>query len=65
MIAFLSALVIYDRRFALAFFSLLEHVYLMCSEKLVVVLWRIGTILGNGYGVQGQNYVALYQGSKM
>ena len=26
---------------------------------MVVVLWRIGAFLGNGYGIQGQNYVIL------
>ena len=31
---------------------------------VVLVLWKIGVILGNGYGIQGQNYVAMYQGSE-
>ena len=30
-----------------------------------LVPWGVGTILGNGYGIQGQNYVALLQGSEM
>ena len=30
-----------------------------------MVLRRVGAILGNGYGIQGQNYVAIYQGSDM
>ena len=32
---------------------------------MVLVVWEIGAILGNGYGIQGQNYVALLQGSEM
>ena len=32
---------------------------------MVLVVWEIGAILGNGYGFQGQNYVALLQGSEM
>ena len=32
---------------------------------VVLVLWRVGAILGNGYGIQGQNYVVMYQGSEM
>ena len=30
---------------------------------MVLVLWRVGDILGNGYGIQRQNYVALLQGN--
>ena len=33
--------------------------------SMVLVLWAVNTILGNGYGIQGQNYVALLQGSEM
>ena len=33
--------------------------------SMILVLWGIGAILENGYGSQGQNYVALLQGSKM
>ena len=33
--------------------------------SMVLVLWDGGAILGNGYGIQGQNYVALRQGSRM
>ena len=33
--------------------------------SMVLVLWDAGAILGNGYGIQGQNYVALLQGSRM
>ena len=32
---------------------------------MVLVLWGVGAILGNGYGIQGQNYAALLQGSEM
>ena len=32
---------------------------------VVLVLWRLGTILGNGCGVQGQNYVAMLRESKV
>ena len=32
---------------------------------MVLVLWGVGAIPGNGYGIQGQNYVALFQGSEM
>ena len=28
-------------------------------------LWEDAAILGSGYGIQGQNYVALLQGSEM
>ena len=30
---------------------------------MVLVLWGVGPILENGYGILGQNYVALLQGS--
>ena len=32
---------------------------------LVLLKWEVATILGNGCGVQGQNYVVWLQGSKM
>ena len=32
---------------------------------MVLVLWRVGPILGNGYEIEEQNYVALIQGSEM
>ena len=32
---------------------------------LVLLKWEVAAILGNGCGVQGQNYVAWLQGSKM
>ena len=28
-------------------------------HDVVLVLWRVGAILGNECGIQGQNYVAL------
>ena len=36
-----------------------------CMRSMVLVLWEVGTILGNGYGIQRQNYVALLQASGM
>ena len=33
--------------------------------SMVLLLWGICTILGNGYGIHGQNYVALLQGIEM
>ena len=33
--------------------------------SMVLVLWEVGAILGNGYGIQGQNYVAMLQGCRM
>ena len=33
--------------------------------SMVLVLWGIGAILGNWYGIQGQNYVVLLQGSEI
>ena len=32
---------------------------LSCMVSMVFVLWEVGSILGNGYGTQGQNYGAL------
>ena len=32
---------------------------------LVLLKWKVAAILGNGCGVQGQNYVAWLQVSKM
>lgn len=32
---------------------------------MVLVLLELGAILANGYGIQGQKYVALLQGNKM
>ena len=31
---------------------------------MVLVLWEVDVILGNGYGIWGQAYVALIQGSE-
>ena len=33
--------------------------------SMVLVPREIGAILGNGYEIQGENYVALFQGSKI
>ena len=33
--------------------------------SMVLVLWEVAAIPGNGYGIQGQNCVALLQGSEM
>ena len=35
-----------------------------CMVSMVLVLWEVAAILGNGCGIQGQNYVAWLQGSK-
>ena len=35
------------------------------NVSMVLVLWEVAAILGNGCGIQGQNYVAWLQGSKM
>ena len=32
---------------------------------MVLVLWKVAAILGNGCGIQGQNDVKWLQGSKM
>ena len=37
----------------------------LCMVSMVLVLWEVGAILGNGYGIQGQNYVAMLQGCRM
>ena len=37
----------------------------LCMVSMVLVLWGIGAILGNGYRIQWQNYVALLQGSEI
>ena len=34
-------------------------------QGVVLALWRVGSIPGNGYGIKGQNYVAMYQGSEI
>ena len=33
--------------------------------SIVLVLWGVTAILGNGCGIQGNNYVAWLQGSKI
>ena len=33
--------------------------------SMVFVSWRVSAILGNRYGIQRQNYVALLEGSKI
>ena len=37
----------------------------LCMVSIVLVLWEVAAILANGCGIQGQNYVAWLQGSKM
>ena len=32
---------------------------------VVLALWRARAILGHGCGIQGQNYVAMFQGNEM
>ena len=34
-----------------------------CSNGMALVLWGVGAILGNGYGIQEQNYVAMFKRS--
>ena len=36
-----------------------------CMVSMVLVLWEAAAILENGFRIQGQNYVAWLQGSKM
>ena len=38
---------------------------LSCIVSTVLVLLEVGAILGNGYGIQGQNDIALLYGSVM
>ena len=33
--------------------------------KVVSVLWGVGAVLGDGHGIEGENYVALLPGNKM
>ena len=35
------------------------------THGMVLVLWEVGAILDNGYGIQGQNYVEMCQRSEM
>ena len=34
-------------------------------ESMVIVLWEVTAILGNGCAIEGQKYVALLQGSEI
>ena len=36
-----------------------------CMLSMLIVLWEVNAILGNGYEIQGQNYVPWLQGSEM
>ena len=36
-----------------------------CMVSMVLVMWEVAAILGNSCGIQGQNYVAWLQESKM
>ena len=38
---------------------------LLHMVSMALVLWEVGVILGNGYGTEGQNYVALLLGSEI
>ena len=38
---------------------------LSCIVSIALVLLEVGAILGNGYGIQGQNDIALLYGSVM
>ena len=33
-------------------------VMFFCMVSMVLILWKVASILGNGYGIQAQNYVA-------
>ena len=35
------------------------------TQGMALVLWEVGAFPGNGYGIQGQNYVALLQQNEM
>ena len=35
------------------------------THGMVLVLWGVGAILGNGYGIKWQNYVEIFQRSEM
>ena len=36
-----------------------------CMVSIVLVLWGVTAILGNGCGIKGHNYVAWLQGNKI
>ena len=38
---------------------------IFCMASMVLVLWEVAVTLGNGCGIQGQNYVLWLLGSKM
>ena len=40
----------------------MAHLAFFCDD-IVLVLWRVGAVLENGYGIQGQNYVAKFRRS--
>ena len=46
-------------------FGLMVVLLMLLSHmvSMVLVLLEVGAILGNGYGIQGQSYVALFWGS--
>ena len=35
------------------------------THGMLLVLWGVDAILGHGYGIQGQNYVEMFQRSEM
>ena len=37
---------------------------LLCMLSAVLVLWGVGAILGNGYDIKGQHYIAILQEGK-
>ena len=41
---------------------MVAHSVFFCND-IVLVLFRVGAVLENGYGIQGQNYVAKFQRS--
>ena len=35
------------------------------THGMVLVLWGVGVILENGYGIKGQNYIEMFQKTEM
>ena len=43
--------------------GLMRNCVFFCMVSMIIVLWKFNAILGNGCGIQDQNYVAWLQGS--
>ena len=50
-----------------ALFGLMVNLLTFNSHmlRIVLVLWEVGAILGNGYTIRGNNYAAVLQGGEM